>query len=148
MDRFRQRISQRRHFRSGEPDVFDAGRKQWPGKLGVNAGGEFAHLQHVAEDRDAPPLTCRLGRCEHGDRRAHGGRVGIVAVVDKCQDAFRHHELVTRTASLDRRKIGQRLDRRIDVGADKRHGREDRHRVLGEMAAGRTDHHFARFAAE
>ncbi len=46
-------------FPAREPDMFDAGRKQRHGKLGMDLLRIVAHLQHVAEHGDAAPAAGR-----------------------------------------------------------------------------------------
>ncbi len=55
-------------------------------------------LQHVADDRrcDAGTAAARH-RAEHGERRAHGSRIGVVALVDQQRRATGDGKLGTRT---------------------------------------------------
>jgi hypothetical protein len=43
----------------------------------------MAHFKHVAEHRDAPPLSRTGGIAQQLQRRPHRGRIGIVALVDQ-----------------------------------------------------------------
>src|ERR671910_438544 len=40
-------------------------------------------LLHVAENRDTPPAAAQLDRSERRERRGHGRRIGVVALIDQ-----------------------------------------------------------------
>ncbi len=62
----------------------------------------FAHFQHVAEDGDPPALRLPIRRAEQRNRRAHGGRIGVVALVDQREIAIADRQPVPLAAPLFR----------------------------------------------
>ena len=65
----------------------------------------IAELEHVADDRDAPPLGPWLGRAEQRQRCAHRGGVGVVAFVDDDEGAVGAGKLEALAAPLLRREV-------------------------------------------
>ena len=49
---------------------------------GVHRRALGSEFQHVADDGDAPAARPGLGRAQQRERRAHRGRIGVVAFVD------------------------------------------------------------------
>ena len=58
----------------------------------MQGGALRAELQHVAEHGDAAAARADRRLAEQRDRRAHRGRVGVVAFVDQQRAAARHVE--------------------------------------------------------
>ena len=83
----RQGLEQRPHARPGGEDEVDAARLDRSGETGVQGAFVPPEFQHVAEDGDPP--AARRGRqpAEDGERRGHGRRAGVVAVVDQLEAA-------------------------------------------------------------
>ena len=82
----RQGVVQPRHVRAaGEARGRPPARSTDVGQRGMQVARQLAQLQHVAEHGDAP-----AGRlAEHGQGRAHRGRVGVVALVEQQRPARR-----------------------------------------------------------
>jgi hypothetical protein len=53
------------------------------GQFAMQLGAARPEFQHVAENRNAPAKLAQIGLAEQGERRTHGGRIGIVAFVDQ-----------------------------------------------------------------
>ena len=98
-----------------------------------------AELQHVAEHRDAPAARPDRRLAEQRERRAHRGRIGVVALVDQQRRAARHVERQARAAAGRRLRVGERQRRQRQIGAGERRRRQHRERVLHHVAARRAE---------
>jgi hypothetical protein len=81
-DRLRQRGVQPFHQRPGREDEVDAGRFEIGRQIGMEQPCGLAELAHVAEHGDAAAAGTWPGLGQHLEGGAHGGRAGVVAVVD------------------------------------------------------------------
>ena len=88
------------------------------GEFAMEIASARAELQHVAEHRDAPAARADCGLAEQRQRRAHRGRVGVVALVDQERRAARHFEGDARAAPARRLQLGERERRERKIGAD------------------------------
>ena len=100
-----ERVRQLAAARADRDEQLDAERRRVRADLGMEAGGLRTQLQHVAEHGDAPPLAG--GRSEVVEGRAHGHRVGVVAVVDDGDPVCEPHPLAAPSAERDRHTAGR-----------------------------------------
>ena len=80
--RGRRRIEERARQRPGAEQKIDLVGAEVGGEFGVHRRRLRPELQHVADDGDAAPVRPGLRRAEQRQRRAHRGRIGVVAFVD------------------------------------------------------------------
>ena len=79
------RASHRRSHQRARSKTRD--RCRWPrrgsARPGMQRGAARPEFEHVAEHGDAPAARPDAALAEHGERRAHRGRIGVVALVDQ-----------------------------------------------------------------
>ena len=89
--RGRQVVEQQLHHRTTGKNQIDAGRVNRLLQAAVQLGRRFAQLQHVAQHGDAARESLARRRRHGRQRGAHGGRIGVVALVDQQDLARRRH---------------------------------------------------------
>ena len=93
-------------------------------------------LCQVDDGDDTPPAR-RLA--EHGQRRAHRGRVGVVALVDQCEIAIPDAKQQPLAAPLDAAEFLKRERRQREVRADDMRGGQHGERIHRKMPPRRAD---------
>ena len=107
--RFGQGVEERRHCVADEEDAVDLGRGERPGEFAVEA------LAAAPSSSMSPSTATRLPpasgerRAEHGERRTHRCRAGIVALVDQGQCAAPPRKFAAAAAPWQRLEPGQRF---------------------------------------
>ena len=85
------------------------------------------------------PSPLRRHLPEQRERRAHRGRIGVVALVDQQHRAARHVERDALAAPDRRLQLGERERRERQVGAEQLRRREHAERIVDHVPAGRAE---------
>ena len=101
----RRGVEERARERPSGVEQVDSRRVEVGSERRVKRRALIAELEHVADDRDAPPLALWLGRGQQRQRCAHGGGIGVVAFVDDDEGAVRAGKLEALAASLLRLEV-------------------------------------------
>lgn len=128
--------------------MLDAGRKQRPGQLFMQLRGKFAHLKHVAKNGNAPAVALRFRFRQHGNRRAHGSGVGVIAFIDQQERTAFNRQTVALTAPFHRLKRSERFKSAVEIGAGHGDGTEHGHGVVGDVTSGNIEMQFAGLAVQ
>ena len=112
----------------------EPGRRGRAADVFVQLHRAIAEFEHLAEHGD--PAARRLGRAQHVERAARGGRAGVVAVVDH-DDALRQpdHLAAVRRGLRPRRAFRHRGQRHVALDGDGRRRQHVREVAASERAA-------------
>ena len=133
------RIPQRFHQRAGAEHEIDRIGEHRVGERRMQRRALGTELEHVAEHRDAPAEPLHRHLPEQRERRAHRGRVGVVALVDQQHRAAGHIERDALAAPDRRLELGERERREREVGAEQLRRREHAERVVDHVPARRAE---------
>jgi hypothetical protein len=137
------------HIGPCEPDLADACLDE-RGRGRHERSGECSPISSMSPSTAIRrPLALRLGLAQERDRRAHRGRIGVVALVDQREPAAIPGKLVAAPAALRRPAwwpraaiAFSRSPPAASTAAEHGHG------ILGDVPAGRAHRHFQRLPAE
>ncbi len=102
----------------------------------MHRDGIVAELQHVADDGDAAPLALGPGLTKRFQRRAHRGRVGVVAFVDQRERSERRFDLVPFSPPLRRLEMRHGEGGHGEIGVERMDNGQHGKRVHHDMMAG------------